>query len=302
MQIITLKNGNFTAKINASRGANCISLRYKNAKILREPDYIEPLDNPYLYGMPMLFPQNRISGGAFEFEGRRYDFGVNEEKTNCYIHGILHSLPFEIVEQSDDTAALIYRSNGEYPGYGEHFSVRITYRLSENGLNILTEITNLSSNNMPVFFGYHTTFNLPFVEGGRAEDVAVKCEVVEEIERNMENYLPTGNLLSFDGVSKALNDGKFISNQQVSRHYKTFDKAEISLYDQKSGVIVRYESKGFPFRLVYNGNADGYICLEPISSAADSPNNLLGREYSGFDYIKPNETKVYHTRIFVEEL
>jgi len=301
MQIITLKNGNFTAKINASRGANCISLRYKNAKILREPDYSEPLDNPYLYGMPMLFPQNRISGGAFEFEGRRYDFGVNEEKTNCYIHGILHSLPFEITEQSGDKAALIYRSNGEYPGYSEHFSVRITYRLSENGLNILTEITNLSNNNMPVFFGYHTTFNLPF-NNSSVSDVLVKAEVEEEIERNMSVYLPTGNLPPFDSVSKALHSGEFISNQPISRHYKTKDGAEISLYDQKSGIIVRYESKGFPFRLVYNGNADGYICIEPISSAADSPNNLLGREYSGFDYIEPNNTTVYKSAIIVEEL
>lgn len=301
MQIITLKNGNFTAKINASLGANCISLRYKNAKILREPDYSEPLDNPYLYGMPMLFPQNRISGGAFEFEGRRYDFGVNEEKTNCYIHGILHSLPFEITEQSDDTAALIYRSNGEYPGYSERFTVRITYRLQENGLNILAEITNHSNNNMPVFFGYHTTFNLPFNSSG-ASDVRVKAEVEEEIERNMSVYLPTGNLPPFDSVSNALNSGEFISNQPISRHYKTFDGAEISLYDQKSGVKIRYDNEGFPFRLVYNGNADGYICIEPISSAADSPNNPLGREYSGFDYIEPDKTKVYRSYITVEEV
>ena len=62
-EIITLKNGGYTAKINASKGANCFSLtndKY-NASILREPNYSKPLDNPFLYGAPILFPQNRIA-------------------------------------------------------------------------------------------------------------------------------------------------------------------------------------------------------------------------------------------------
>ena len=70
MRIIELKSNNYRAKINLSRGANCISLKNTeyNGDILREPDY-DNLDNPYLYGMPILFPPNRISGGKFEFEG-----------------------------------------------------------------------------------------------------------------------------------------------------------------------------------------------------------------------------------------
>ena len=59
-------------------GANCISLTHEThrAVILREPDYEKKLDNPYLYGMPLLFPANRISGGRFYFKGREYCFPV----------------------------------------------------------------------------------------------------------------------------------------------------------------------------------------------------------------------------------
>ena len=111
MQIITIKSGGYEAKINASRGANCISLTYpeKGVSVLREPDYSAPLDNPYLYGMPVLFPQNRISGGKFEFEGRVYDFGINEPNTGCFIHGTLHEKPFEVVEVGEDYA--LFRCN-----------------------------------------------------------------------------------------------------------------------------------------------------------------------------------------------
>ena len=71
-RIYEIKHGDYTAKINLSRGANCVSLRNKkyNAVILREPDYDKVPDNPYLYGMPILYPANRISGGRFEFEKR----------------------------------------------------------------------------------------------------------------------------------------------------------------------------------------------------------------------------------------
>ena len=65
-RVVNLSSGAYTAKINLSRGANCIALR--NAKyqatILREPNY-DALDNPYLYGMPILYPNNHISDGKF---------------------------------------------------------------------------------------------------------------------------------------------------------------------------------------------------------------------------------------------
>ena len=71
----------YSAKINISRGANCIELKNSKyiASILRKPDYTKELDTPYLYGMPVLFPVNRISGGKFEFEKREYKV-VNENQ------------------------------------------------------------------------------------------------------------------------------------------------------------------------------------------------------------------------------
>ena len=54
--IVKLQAGHYTALINTERGANCISLRNSKYKaiILREPNKSEALDNPYLYGMPIL--------------------------------------------------------------------------------------------------------------------------------------------------------------------------------------------------------------------------------------------------------
>ena len=75
-EIIELCGGGYTARISLSRGANCISLRHSatGARILREPPDPMRLDNPYLYGMPLLFPVNRISGGRFVLRGGSMSF------------------------------------------------------------------------------------------------------------------------------------------------------------------------------------------------------------------------------------
>jgi galactose mutarotase-like enzyme len=66
---IYIRGGGYRAAIDPLRGANCISLSHESgASLLREPPKDGILDNPYLYGMPILFPVNRISGGSFEFE------------------------------------------------------------------------------------------------------------------------------------------------------------------------------------------------------------------------------------------
>ena len=45
------------------------------------------VDIVYLYGMPILFPVNRIENGIFDFEGRHYVFPIVAKN-------IKHSFPF----------------------------------------------------------------------------------------------------------------------------------------------------------------------------------------------------------------
>ncbi len=306
MEIISeIKNGDYTAKINLSRGANCISLRnskYK-AKILREPDYTKELDNPYLYGMPILYPVNRISNGKFTFEGREYKFPINEPDTGCYIHGELHNTEFELIEKGEDFIICEYESKGEYLEFPHKFRIRITYLLKEDGLYQETKIENMSKENMPNFLGYHTTFNIPFSKGADSRDITVLTEVGDEIERNMSVYLPTGNILPADDITKKLNKGTFNPFEKViSRHYKIKEGRRIEISDNVKKIKIVYENdEKFNFRLIYNGNADEYICLEPMNCMANCQNSPFDRSYAGFDYIEPGKWKIYASKICIAE-
>ena len=300
--IISLQAGDYTALINSERGANCISLRNSKYKavILREPNKSGALDNPYLYGMPILYPANRIFGGCFEFEGRIYKFPINEPETNCHLHGMLHKMEFKITERDASSVKCVFEK--PYLDFPHSFRIEMTYNLSAEGLEQRTKITNLSKENMPNFLGFHTTFNIPFLESASAEDVRLYAEIGNEIERD-RNYLPTGKLLSYDDVADKINSGAFMPLEKViSRHCGVKNDGRIELTDTKQGIKLIYENdEKFAWRLFYNGSADCYICLEPMTCMANCQNSPFDRTYSGFDSIAPNSSKEYISKIYLKE-
>lgn len=303
--IYEIKSDHYTALINLSRGGNCISLRNSKyeADILREPDYTKELDNPYLYGMPILYPVNRISDGRFEFEGRNYVFPVNEPVTNCYLHGELHSAEFTLIDKGEDFIVCQYVSNNRKQGLIHKFSITMQYKISNKGLYQEVEIRNLSDENMPNFLGFHTTFNIPFSKGSDVKDIAVLTDVEEEIERDMSVYLPTGEILPEDDITRKLKSGTLNPFECIlSRHYKIGGERRIEIKDSAKKIKVVYENdEKYKFRLIYNRNADEYICLEPMTCMANCQNAPFDREYAGFDYIKPGKTKKYISEIYIEE-
>lgn len=211
--------------------------------ILRESDYSKEIDNPFLYGMPILFPVNRISNGEFNFEGRKYTFPINEPTTNCHLHGFLHTAEFELVQKSENFVKCRYDSDELYEFFPHIFRVEIKYSLFESGLLQETCISNLSDTNVPVFLGFHTTFNVPFVKNGSAENICVFAEVEDEIERDMSSYLPTGRILPEDDISHQLKCGKFKPfGNQISRHYKAGKDGRIELLDKENGLKIIYEN------------------------------------------------------------
>lgn len=303
---LSLSHGPWLAKIHLLRGGNCIALQNSRygASLLREPPENGVLDNPYLYGMPILFPVNRISGGEFTFEGRRYRFPINEPQTNCHLHGELHQMPFVLTEQSPSHLSCRYEAKeGEYLGFPHAFSLSLEYRLQEEGLCHTVTVENRSEENMPVLLGFHTTFRTPFCPQGRGEDLRVKAELQEEYRRNMErDYLPTGEKLPFDQVSRALCEGSFPPySQKISRHYRGV--GEMSITDQKAGLRIRYQiDEKFPFRLIYNGGSEGYLCLEPQTCLANCPNAPFSREEAGFVFLPPHQSLCYRCNIGLEEI
>ena len=144
--------------------------------------------------------------------------------------------------------------------------------------------------------------NLPFIKSSSKQDVKIRVDIGYEIERNMQVYLPTGKILEHDEVSTSLKRGSFVSTVPISRHYKVDANGLIALYDTSKDVTLVYENdEKYKFRLVYNGNADNYICIEPQTGMANSPNSPFDRDYAGFTFIKSGASETYKSKIYIKE-
>ena len=112
MQAVEFSKGDYTALLIPGMGANLIRLTNTRlgAEILRAPadDEVETFKGrPHVFGLPILFPPNRIEDGRYTFGGRTYRFPITNAKEHHYHHGILKSQPFAVSKAWD---CLLYTS------------------------------------------------------------------------------------------------------------------------------------------------------------------------------------------------
>ncbi len=101
--MIELRKGHWFAAIDPDCGARVLSLRYKNEPVLREPENTDELSSePLLYGMPFLFPPNRVADGHFTFDGKDYRLPINEPARNNHIHGLFAGASFMVLGSGPD--------------------------------------------------------------------------------------------------------------------------------------------------------------------------------------------------------
>lgn len=252
--------------------------------------------------MPVLYPVNRIENGSFIFENRKYSFPINEPKTNCHIHGLLHEAEFNATLINEHCINCWYE--GQYADCMQKFKMELYYEISDGGLLQKTTITNLSDKDMPNFLGFHTTFNVPFANNSDAKNIRVRVDNDLEVQRNMNTYLPTGKFPDPDNVTRNLKNGRFVScGSQISRHYRAGASGLMEIYDIKNKLKVVYENdKKFGWRLIYNGNGEDYICLEPQTCMVNCQNSEFDRDFTGFDFIKAELSKEYISRIYIDKM
>lgn len=309
--LITLrsKDGAYEVKIQPDRGANCLRFEHIPSGIsaLRtyDPDTVEELDNPFLYGTPLLFPPNRIKGGKFTYEGREYSLPVNEEATGCFLHGTLHETPFEVVEVAEDSILCRYIATADAPylTYPHAFTLTVKYELCEKGLKQTVSITNDSDKTMPVGLAFHTTFAMPFVKGGDVKDIRMTLPVGEEYDRDMTDFSMTWELVKDTAFHKLLENGEIVPAEHfISRHFSRPKGAALRLTDTKSGYSVVYDADdSFKYWMVYNGGNEDFLCVEPqtwINSAPQAPQKMGDVNIIG---IKAGETRQFVTTLRIEK-
>lgn len=300
-KVYELKSCGYKIDVVPEYGMNCIKLTHDkpSANVLKTPQNVDILanDDAFLFGIPVLFFPNRISGGKFEFEGREYKFPINEPKHNNFLHGDLHGLSFDVTEYDLKHIKGTYTAicKNSYMTFPHSFEFSIEYSIERGRVNQIVSIKNTSNENMPVALGFHTTFNL-------SETTELKIPAERFAERNMTNYLPTGNFFDDFDLKDTLNDGTYKPfGKPVSMLFKLGGK-NIEIHDRQKRTKVLYGfDEKFKYCMLFSRNGKDHICIEPQTWLSNCPNIVGEREKYGFDYIAPNDIKIYNSFLSVEE-
>ena len=302
---ITISGGGYTASIRADMGANCVRLVHapSGADILRTPPSDEVWEkNPNIYGMPLLFPPNRIRDGEYTFGGRLYRFPINEPARHHHIHGLLSVTPFAVEEARPDYARFVFRADQKNPylDFPHAFTVVQEFRVSDLGLSQQLTVLNDGDTPMPFGTGFHTSMNVPFLPGGKAENCRLSV-TAGKVWRYDDRILPTGETAS----AQPYVDGVPAAHQRISELMDMGGSGgRAILEDAAAGGRIVYEAgPGFRYWMLFNqGGEMGYICPEPQTWIIDAPNSPLPPEISGFDAIQPGDRRVLKTALRFEKI
>ena len=321
MRAVEFSKGDYTALLIPGMGANLIRLTNTRlgAEILRAPadDEVETFKGrPHVFGLPILFPPNRIEDGRYTFGGRTYRFPITNAKEHHYHHGILKSQPFAVSKAWETGEEVLvecrYYSNAGndtiFRDFPHEFKCKITFRLTAQGLEQEVMFANRSAEPRPVGVGFHTPMQIPFA-GGEAADYVMRVAVGEQVELSGRN-IPTGRKLPLSEQFARLREGGLrvtdcepieagFTLREIEVDGKPFRGALVE--NLRTGVRTFYEvDRQTTYWTIWNnGGRVPYCCPEPQSWTTNAP-NAADPAAEGFQAVAPGESWRMKFRLYAK--
>ena len=150
------------------------------------PDRIAPA-----YSGAVLAPwPNRLRDGHYSYAGIERQVPLNEPDRSTALHGLVAHVRFTPAPDASPTNASVTLQHDLVPtaGYPFPLRVRVTYTLTDGGLGVNVETTNVGAEAAPYGIGFH-----PWLSPGTAS--VDECTLRVDAQRRVtidERLLPTG--------------------------------------------------------------------------------------------------------------
>lgn len=293
MDAVVLTGGGYRAVILPEFGANCASLIHSKtgATLFREPpDEAALRANPNVYGLPLLFPPNRIRNGAFTFQGRRFTLPINEPARGHHIHGALSASPFR---HAGGGTFVCRAEPGSYLGLPFAFTAMRSYLLDDGGLTLTITFRNDGPDPMPLGVGVHAAWKIPFLPEDDPADYRLEMPVRRQWLLDPDTIIPTLARAEDAPLLRELRAGRLRPEGQALSCLLEVHPGVTRLAGG-AGTLTCRAGTELPFQMLWNGGGgQGFVCPEPQSWLVDAPNLPLPREESGFFILSPGAQKSY---------
>lgn len=294
---VWLRAGDYEAILLPESGGNLAAFRdtAQGYRFLHEPSpsHVEDFRNrPAHYGIPVLFPPNRLQDSKFPWNGKVYEFPMPS-------HGFLMRAPWSLAGFGSDSKsafarieAVVDEGHPAYEYFPHRFRLTITYTLTEEGLTQHAAVENKGDDTMPCLLGFHTSVNTPFAPESQARDYTYRCSIGSRVELS-ERMLPTGRLLELTERERTMaEEGIYPFNEPMDHHYTAAPVDGVNrmeLTDSREGVKLVYETgASYAFWMIFNNRAqEAYFCPEPQTCMVNAPNMDLPHKETGIIPIPP---------------
>jgi aldose 1-epimerase len=296
---LELRAGDNKALVLPGIGGNLLSLEDSRTAYLRTPGSIgEYLAAPECYGLPVLFPPNRIAGASFSARGVEYRLPVNRPN-NTHIHGFLFERPWQVerlsAEKGKAEVELSFSSakDGEiYQWFPHPFLARLIYRLESRGLFQEISFENRGTTPMPFMLGFHSAFALP----GRDRDpecYRIRIALGTRIEGDKISALQKPEEEFRSG--RIIHGGETIFGHYIAEPFPDDGGAPChgAIFENlKAGTRLRYVTdEQYGYWVIWNQNGtDSFLCVEPQTCAINAANMHQDKDLFGFRMLGPSET------------
>jgi aldose 1-epimerase len=286
-----------------SYGFPCIAFRMRLGSqawhVLSEPPDAESFATRIgRYGVPIMYPwPNRIRDGRFTFEGREYTLPIAGRGPHA-IHGLTRDRAWTVEQTGTDDDGAFCRASiaiGQMPDDVWRFPSRLTveYRLHGPALSLRAEAANLGTTPVPMGFGIHPWFDVPFGPCGTRELMEIRAPASGFWELD-ETLCTTGPIRpvadGFDaGRWRPIGD-RFIDDVYTGLSLEDgWFSAEVRDPSSGRSIAVRSDS-GFREHVVFAPLHSSVVCLEPYTCTTDAFNLSQRGLDAGTIILEPGQT------------
>lgn len=278
--MVTLKTAKSQAIIFPSLGGVLGNLQLfdgqQSVEILDTYQSVDDLEAKSAYKSHFLLPfPNRLKNGQYTFDGKTYQFPVNDTRLGHSLHGFLDTIPMQIITSNNDDNSAVLELRGSFHGadyYPFPFEISTVFTLQHSEITVFVKIKNTGSSRMPIAFGWHPYLK---INTTTIDDLKLQLPNSKLIELD-ERMMPTGKTTPFTTfealttISKYSFDNCFIIEEREDK------RAAITLQSEANTLQVWQETTAFPYFQIYTPEHRQSIAIEPMTCNIDAFNNEEG--------------------------
>lgn len=272
---LTLTDGDYALTVTPEKGGMATSFTKNGEEYLwlRDKNF-ESTDRPRC-GIPILFPNcGKPDGGVHHFGGADYPIEV---------HGLADLVPWQVKTAADDAIELTLAPNGLTKFvYPFDFLLTMRYTLAGNTATLALTVANTGDKDLPFSVGFH-----PYFAASSLDNVsfAIDAATCSENAKGEQPAAPeTITLTRKPGSADSI-------------RLMTGVKSPMVMTDAGNGhkVTVAFDEANFGKGVLWQQNAESFVCMEPWNGWANSVN-----EEGRHETLAPGAHKTFTWSVTIE--